>query len=63
MSKTNRARIGIRVDYRWKIGDVIFLHAVESWGSQAVSATQSVILFYCSVALFCSHSIRKVFER
>ena len=28
-----------------KIGDVIFLHAVESWGSQAVSATQSVILF------------------
>ena len=28
-----------------KIGDVIFLHAVDNWGSQAVSATQSVILF------------------
>ena len=28
-----------------KIGDVIFLQAVDSWGSQAVSATQSVILF------------------
>lgn len=28
-----------------KIGDVIFLQAVNSWGSQAVSATQSVILF------------------
>ena len=28
-----------------KIGYVILLHAVESWGSQAVSATQSVILF------------------
>ena len=28
-----------------KIGDEIFLQAVDSWGSQAVSATQSVILF------------------